>query len=347
MTPQLSSCRRFPLRPADGRGLALAVAVGVVLLAGCDQKPPATQTAAKVNKEEITVDQIDNALTPQQRALPADEAASASRQVLEGLIDKELAVQKASDQKLDRDPRVVQRIEAARREIIARAYGDKVSEGAPKPTSAELEAYYQAHPELFAERRVYNLQEVTTLASPEQVEALKKVFDGSKSFAEFIAYLTANNIKFTGGEAVRAAEQLPPAVVDQFAKMKEGEAISNYRPGGLQVVNIAAARSEPVTFDNARPAIEQLLLSERKRKLIADDVTALRAAAHIEYMGDFAKDAPPPRPVSVPEPLTTLPPTRPASDATATPQIEVPPIEAQAASTPNTETVERGIKGMK
>ena len=47
----------------------------------------------------------------------------------------------------------MQQIEAARREIISRAYVEKIGEGAPKPTPAEVKAYYEKHPALFANRR--------------------------------------------------------------------------------------------------------------------------------------------------------------------------------------------------
>jgi len=130
--------------------LAMALAVAATLLAGCGDKQKekaATQTAAKVNKEEITVHQI-NFLLAQQRGIPPAQAASASRAVLERLIDQELALQKADEHKLDRDPRVVQQIEAARRELIARAYAEKIAEGAPKPTPAEVgpSAYRRSMP---------------------------------------------------------------------------------------------------------------------------------------------------------------------------------------------------------
>ena len=118
-----------------------------------------------MNKEEITVSQINQVLA-QQRALPAAQAASAAGVALERLIDQELALQKASDQKLDREPRVMQQIEAARREIISRAYVEKIGEGAPKPTPAEVSAYYEKHPALFANRRIYNLQEVDIEVAP-------------------------------------------------------------------------------------------------------------------------------------------------------------------------------------
>ncbi len=340
-------------RPSGAaRALAVALVASVALIAGCnrDKDKPATQTAAKVNKEEITVHQINFVLSQQRAAIPPDQAASASRTVLERLIDQELTLQKAADQKLDRDPRVVQQLEAARREIISRAYLDKIGEGAPKATPAEVAAYYEAHPALFKERRVYSLQEVNIDAPPPQVEELKKTLVGSKTFADFVSYLKANNVRFTGGEAVRAAEQLPLASVDQFGQMKDGQAIFNIRPGGAQVINLAASRPQPVSLQQATPAIEQFLLNERKRKLIADDLQALRTNAKIEYVGDFAADAArsPYRPASAPElpPLTTMPATLPASEVQAAPQVDVP-TESRAGSAPSAGALERGLKGFK
>src|SRR5450432_277326 len=122
MTMPPLPCRRQVRLNRPTQALVVVLAVTATLLAGCGDKKKdkaATQTAAKVNKEEITVHQI-NFLLGQQRALPPEQAASASRQVLEKLIDQELTLQKASEQKLDRDPRVVQQIEAARRDLVSR-----------------------------------------------------------------------------------------------------------------------------------------------------------------------------------------------------------------------------------
>ena len=57
-----------------------------------------------------------------------------------------------------------------------------------------------------------------------------------------------------------------------------------------------SSRSQPVNLQAATPAIEQYLLNERKRKLVADDLRALRGAAKIEYVGDYAANKPPPLP---------------------------------------------------
>jgi hypothetical protein len=51
------------------------------------------------------------------------------------------------------------------------------------------------------------------------------------------------------------------------------------------------SRLEPVELARARPAIEQFLLNDQKRRIIADDVKALRAASTIRYVGAFADAA--------------------------------------------------------
>ena len=335
--------------------LLVSVVTVAAVLAGCGDKKkekPASQTAAKVNREEITVHQI-NFVLQQQRGLAPEQAASASKQVLERLIDQELSMQKAQDQKLDRDPRVVQQLEAARREIIARAYVEKIASGAPKPSPAEIKAYYDAHPPLFKERRVYNLQELAIQAKPDQLPALQAKLAAAKDIGEFVNYLKAADFKFGANQAVRAAEQLPLASLEKFAQMKDGQTIFNVTPTGAQVVVVAGARSQPVDEAAATPAIEQFLLNERKRKVVEDDLKALRGASKIEYVGDYAKggarEVTPPAPAaSEAAPLTSIAPAMPAgSMPSAAPQIEVAPINTAPASSPSTGILEKGIKGFK
>lgn len=287
-TPQCLAARTGLMR------LSLVALVSAsVLLAACGDKKdkPASQTAAKINKSEVTVHQI-NFVLQQQRNIRPEQADAASKQILERLIDQELALQKADDLKLDRDPRVVQQLEAAKREIIARAYLEKVGEAAPKPTPEEIKKYYEDKPALFKERRVYSIQEIAIEARPDQVPALRDKLAASKNVNEFVEFLKANEFKFAGNQAVRAAEQLPLQSLDAFAKMTDGQAMLNQAPNGVQVVVLAGSRSQPVGEEQARPAIEQFLLNERRRKLIEEDVKAMRAAAKIEYVGKFAEGAP-------------------------------------------------------
>lgn len=271
----------------------LAAVSAAVLLAACggDKGDKASQTAAKVNKEEITVHQI-NFVLQRQPGLKPEQAEAASRQVLERLVDQELAVQKAQEQKLDRDPRVVQQIEAAKREIIARAYVERVGEGVAKPTNEEIAKYYNDKPALFKDRRIYSLQELQIEAKPEQFEVLRAKLGAAKNLNEFVDFLKANDFRFAGNQAVRAAEQLPLSSLDGIARMKDGDSMVSPAANGITVLFLVGSRSQPVDEARARPAIEAFLLNQRKAEVVQKDIKALRDSSKIEYVGKFAQPAP-------------------------------------------------------
>ena len=286
---------RLP-RPRVARALTLVLLViaAAGLMVACGEKKKdrsAGQAAARVNQDEITLNQI-NVVLQEQRHLRPEQADAASRQVLERLIDQELAVQKAEELKLDRDPRVGLLIEAARRQVIARAYAEKVSEGAAKPSPEEVRTYYEDKPALFRERRIYSIQEIAIEARPEQVPALREKLSAVKQINEFVDYLKANDYRFAANQAVRAAEQLPLGGLETLSRMKDGQATLIQGASGVQVLVLAGSRSQPVSEEQARPAIEQYLLNERKRKMLEAELKALRAAAKIEYFGRFAETAP-------------------------------------------------------
>lgn len=275
----------------------LTAAASFFLVAGCGEKKKErveTQVAATVDGHDITVAQI-NLVLQQQRNLRPEQADAASRQVLERLIDQSLAVKQAERLELDREPRVRQLIEAAAREIVARAYAEKVGEKAVRPTPDEVAAYYRSKPALFAERRIYTIQELAIEARPDQMPSLRERLEGSKSIGEFVDHLKANDFRFAGNQAVRAAEQLPPHVLESLSRLRDGQATIHQGANGVLVTVLAGSRSQPVTETQARSAIELYLLNERKRKLVEGELKSLRGSAKVEYQGRFAET---PRPGS-------------------------------------------------
>ncbi len=312
-------------RMGTGRLTLLAVLAAAALLAGCGAKKDkaATQVVAKVNKEEISVHQV-NFVLQQQRGLRPEQAEAAGKQVLDRLVDQELAVQKAQELKLERDPRVLQQIEAARREIIARAYFEKSGDAAPKPSADEIKKYYDDKPALFKERRIYSIQELAIEAPADQVGALRTQLQASKSIVDFVEFLKAKGLRFAANQAVRPAEQLPLNMLDTFAKMKDGQAMLVPAATGAQVIVLMGSKAEPVDEARARPAIEAYLLNDARRKVIDADMKAMRASAKIEYMGKFAEAAAsapaavaPAAEVTVPVPAPAAapPPATPAAPA--------------------------------
>jgi EpsD family peptidyl-prolyl cis-trans isomerase len=260
-------------------------------LSACGGGQGGGEAAARVNKDDIGQAHV-NFLVAQQRNLRPEQADAAARQILDRLVEQQLALQKAAELKLESQPGVQIALDLARRDVLARAYLERTGEAAPKPTPEDIKKYYDAKPALFSERRIYNLQEIGIEARPEQMAEIRERLTAAKNTNEFVDYLKSAGLRFAGNQAVRAAEQLPLNTLEAIAKMKDGQAMVVPTPTGAQVVVLASSRSQPVSEEQARPSIEQYLLTERRRKLVEDDMKALRAAAKIEYLGKFAGAAP-------------------------------------------------------
>ena len=141
--------------------LFVSLALGLAACNSKEAEKPASQIAAKVNSGEISVHQINYILSRTGAGASTPEMApKMRREVLDRLVDQELAVEQAIERKLDRSPDVLMSIENARREILARAYVEQVAAAMDKPTVDEAKKYYAEHPQLFAERRIYNIQEI-------------------------------------------------------------------------------------------------------------------------------------------------------------------------------------------
>jgi EpsD family peptidyl-prolyl cis-trans isomerase len=265
----------------------------VLVLAACGNsesggEKKATQVAAKVNSDEITVHQVNAALPRMNNPTP-EQAKAASKQVLDRLVDQQLFIQKAMESKLDRDPQVMTNIENAKREILARAWLERQMANAAKPEAQAVKDFFDKHPELFSERRVYQLQEVALRTTPEQGAALRDALKGMKSLADVANYAKANNIPATANNSVRAAEQLPMEFAAKIHTMKDGEIIAVPGQAGMAVVQIARSQPQPLTLEKATPFIEQFLTNRARLELAQNELKSLRAAAKVEYMGDFVK----------------------------------------------------------
>jgi hypothetical protein len=64
--------------------------------------------------------------------------------------------------------------------------------------------------------------------------------------------MKTNGIRFQGSEGVRSAEQLPLASLDQFAALKDGQAVFAARPTGARVIHLVGSRRQPVTCRRRR-----------------------------------------------------------------------------------------------
>jgi len=302
----------------------VAAAVSVVLAScGGGHGKAATQVVAKVNGDEISVHQVNFALQSIPN-VPESQAKVIGKQVLEKLVDQQVLIQKAIEKKLDRDPRVVQTIETARRQILAQAYLEQSMNSAIKPTSVEIADYYDKHPELFGERRIFQFQEIQFATTPERTAKLTDMLKAGTNPKEILEWLKAANVAFNNNVVSKPAEALPLEYLPTFHKLKDGQIVTLPGANSSMVVEaLLQSKTVPLDRKQAEPVIERYLNNQKRQQLAEAELKQLRAVAKVEYVGDFAKGA---------------------ADAPAAP---VPPEAAGDKGKNEKSAIDKGLSGLK
>ena len=260
----------------------LLVAALSLVPAGCERAAadhPGAAVLARVNGAEISAAGV----------APAARGGEL-REQLDKVTDRELLVQRALELRLDRDPAVAAALDAARRQVLAQAYVERLAAGAGEVPRERVRAFYAENPALFAERRIYRLRELVVSAPAELIDTLRAESARAASLDEVAAWLRSREARFSAVSLTQAAEELPIAWLPRLARMKDGEIAVFARPaysgfaGGASIIQLERAQDAPLDEAQAAPTIERFLAARRRLEIAAAEARRLRGAAHIEYI---------------------------------------------------------------
>ena len=267
--------------------LSLTLACVAVLLAACGKKTDDNSaTLATVNGEKITQDQLDFAVKQIAAARPGASAPAAT-QVLQSLVEQRLAVQKAEKDKLDRNPGVLQALEAARKDALARYYVEDFAAKVPKPSADDIKQYYDGHPANFAQRNTYVIQKVDARVAADQAGPLAANVQATTGAAAVVDLLKAKASSVNVTQTAQPAESLGP-LLPKISTMSVGQTIAIPQPQGLAALTLVEIKPQAISLAQATPVIEQLLWNQKKREALQAETKDLRAKARIDYLGKFA-----------------------------------------------------------
>lgn len=259
----------------------------------CGKPVAQSPVAAKVNGNEIAVEQLRHAVATS--AVAPGAAKPTPAQVIDAMIDQELLAQRAVDLKLDRQPQVRATLEAMRTRILAQAYM-QVLAASEREDPAKVKAFYRENPALFRERRIYRLLELAIDAPGLDAAALHVRVSRARTLSDVGQWLRSQKIEFTLGAATKAAEEVPLQVLPRLASMQDGQIKVIDTPSAVSVIHLVQSQNAPLSEDQAIPIIEQFLRAPERMKLVAAALKELRDSADIEYVLDLGM----PRPVSSP-----------------------------------------------
>jgi len=260
-------------------GCVLAMSV---MLAACggdkEANKPAGQSMARVNGEDITVHQLNAEL---ERVPPGQPVSR--KEVLDGLIGRQLLLQQAKKEKADRDPRVLQAIERSKEQILAQHYLQAKIGKPARPSEAEVEKFYEDNPVMFAQRKLFDTRELTIATRDLSAELVQKM-EAARSLDEVERWLDAHGVKYVPAQAIRNSAELPPQLVEMLEKIPTGKPFTVRQGEQSQLAVLQDVRSSPLTLAMARPRIEQYLQLQKSREAGEAEIARLRTESKVEYL---------------------------------------------------------------
>jgi EpsD family peptidyl-prolyl cis-trans isomerase len=260
-----------------------AVVLGI-LVSGCQRKAEG-QTVAVVNGKEITLPQLNFALDQTKAPENADKNAVRS-QVLQQLVDRQLLVEQARSEGIDKSPEYLNRQRQADDQLLISMLAARRLNTAQLPSDRDVDAFITSHPGMFANRETWSLDQVQFPASSDAY--VKAEIQKTKTMDQLIAVLQAHKITFTRQKNRLDTAIIPPELYTGLAKLAPGEPFV-VPVGNRSVASVVTGKEpNPLTGDQAKPAAVAMMRKQQTAKSIADLLKSLRSSAKVEYQPGYA-----------------------------------------------------------
>ena len=263
----------------------IVLAIALAFASSACQKKASGQTVAVVNNEEITASDL-NAELSNENVSATGSTQQARAQALQNLIDRRLLAEQAKQQGLDKSPDFINQQRRATEDLLIKMLLTKQINTAQVPSPAEISQFQASHPNMFANREIWTLDQlVFPLQKDPTVLAKIKAAQTLDAVAQA---LTAAGVQFNKGTRKLDTGIIPPNIFTQLNQLKPNEPFVVPGPDKQVASVITAREAAPVTGDQARTLALAGMKREQIQKLVQDRVKSLKASAKIQYQPGFA-----------------------------------------------------------
>ncbi len=290
-----------------------------IALAGCGKKQDAQavvgQVIAHVGPDDITQQEVDNEL--RLANVPADKRSDeVVKAILSRIIERKYLVQQAIAAKLDREPTVHLDLLRSREQVLAGAFVQRdLGTKATGISKSEVDDYIQAHPTQFADRHLYQIEQVS-FPPQKDMETLASATKDFTSLDQVEQKLNQLDIKFSRGTGTMDTATLPPEMQKAIDARKPQDIFFVRSRTNATFFKVDSTEAKPLTGDEANQFAMRQLREDLARKTSLDTFNAALATA--KYEGDYARI------------MAIAAPAAPAAPAAG----EAPAAEGQASEKP-------------
>jgi EpsD family peptidyl-prolyl cis-trans isomerase len=268
--------------------LALAVSLP---LAGCGNKAPTGQVAAKVGKDEITVQQVQAELN----GFTAPDAKTrklAEQSALQNIVARKVLAKAATDAGVAKSPDFALQKERMEESLLVQAWQNSLAKAVPAPSPEEVQQFITQHPEFYANHKVFTVDQlrIPPIGDPKIQEELRPL----NNLEAIGQVLTSHGIRYTSAKATIDALTVAPGLLTQIEKLPPGEVFIVPASNMMIANKIVETTAVPVPNDTATKHAAQLIKAQRAQDTVRRQFGAVVSNPKVKVVYNKAYAPPPP-----------------------------------------------------
>ena len=279
---------------------ATAIALSLALLVGCQSKSAQEgnkpqkegQTVAEVNGSVITTADFKKeveTLPPYLR--PMAETPDGKKELLDTMIIREIIMQQAQKDGLDKSPAVTDKLEELKKRVIVEAFLKKKIEDQANITDADLQKFYDQNKDKFNTGEQVRASHILVKSEKEAQDILVQIKQGG-NFEALAKKYSVDSAGAKGGDLGWFAKG---AMIPEFDKvvfaMKEGELSGVVKTQfGYHIIKLTGKRPAGIrSFAEAKEQIKAKLLPEKQQATFQKLKDELKKSAKYSIKEDVLK----------------------------------------------------------
>jgi EpsD family peptidyl-prolyl cis-trans isomerase len=250
---------------------------------------------ATVQGREVTLRELNLELGG---AAPSDPKARKllEQEALNRIIARKILAKAAVDQGIDKTPDFIVQRGRQIETILAQDLQSKWAAQVPPATPEEAKAYVAAHPDIFAERKIWLVDQIR-IGRPRDPAALKAL-QPLKTLPQVEAQLNQLHIPYQTLQTIFDTVGEDPKFAESIAKLPAGEIFIFPAGEGFLINQIRETKIAPLTGDPATKYAQNLMNRQRTQDVLRRQTAEMmdKARQDVHFNAQYA----PAKPVAAP-----------------------------------------------
>ncbi len=257
---------------------------------------PTGQVVATVDGEEITANELNQELAGAPMPQDAKQQQALRNAVLQTIVNRHLVAKVAREQGLDKTPEAAVQRQKMEDLAVINALEKQLAGQVPTPSSDEAARYVADHPNSFAQRKIYVVDQIVTAPIP---PAVLQRMQPLKTLAEVEALLKASGIQHQQAVATIDGASADPEMMSRIAQLPPGEVFVVPNQTGFLINQIRDQRTDPFTGERAINAATAILKRKRTQEAVSKRIQQIiqEGGTKVQYADGYK---PEPRPTGAP-----------------------------------------------